>query len=307
MGKTFLLLDSGSAYTVVCKLFPPMPQSSRHTDAYLVTEHNSDFSIASKRAVDRVYSAIIDRNENISPGVAGFDLAERGEATRNISGQSGGLAFAAAYAQKVKFKEIKSGFDADIAATGVINEDGRVLKVQGVFKKLEAAVGLLGNNGVILYPEENHSQVINSLPEDVTEKIKAKSINLYPVKDICHMLDILFKPENPAGSGKSVREKKKIKGLVLSLLAAVIAIIIVLMFVFYTRPPETVPKVISKKIVISASKKESMKKESTPEELKPVVKTPAPIKKKHEPIIKKSLPEKSTKNKTYEKTEKGFY
>jgi hypothetical protein len=82
----------------------------------------------------------------------------------NVQGRSADLAFALALAANL------TRADGDLslalpplAATGVMNEEGRLTRVEAMAAKLDAAIAALPSGGVVVYPRENEADVTADL------------------------------------------------------------------------------------------------------------------------------------------------
>jgi len=72
-----------------------------------------------------------------------------------------------------------------LAATGVLDENGRVQRVQGVPAKLKAALAVMPAGGLIFYPKRNEDEVDAALKRDAT----AAGIELCPVERLYDAVD----------------------------------------------------------------------------------------------------------------------
>lgn len=195
MGKTWLVFENGSYYSVKCSLHKPPAGHPKPVDCYLVTEHDGDFTIAARKAVHAVYNHLISRGIKTSPIVAGFDLSERTHMDAGLAGQSGGLSFVVSFARKILALEL-----GHIAATGVIESDGKITAVKGVETKLSTAVEIVGDNGIIFLPVENEALVTSR----TKEQVKKKRIRLIIVSHIGEVLDVLLEHKD-IPKGKSLK------------------------------------------------------------------------------------------------------
>lgn len=207
MGKTWLVFENGSYYSVKCSLHNPPAGHPKPVDGYLVTEHDGDFTIAARKAVHALYNHLIHRGIKTSPIIAGFDLSERTRMDSGLTGQSGGLSFVISFARKILALEF-----GHIAATGVIASDGKITAVKGVETKLSTAVEIVGDNGIIFLPRENEVLVTPRMKEQVSKK----GIRLIMVEHIAEVLDVLL--EN-----KDIPKKKELKWVVLIIFAMLLA------------------------------------------------------------------------------------
>jgi predicted ATP-dependent protease len=82
----------------------------------------------------------------------------------------------------------------DLAITGAVSQDGRILAIGGVNQKIEGffdlcrARGLSGSQGVII-PEANVRHLM--LSEEVVEAVRAGRFSIYAVSDIDQCLELL--------------------------------------------------------------------------------------------------------------------
>lgn len=221
MSKTWLVFESGRAYSLNCTTYVVPKGHPRPVDAYVVTEPDGDFTVAARRAVESVYSCAVKRGFAVHPVIAGFDLLERNNQDVQISGESAGLAFAVAFAKcllnpcltKSDLEELNS---KSLAATGVISSEGKIKRVNGIDKKLKSVANILPDNSWIFFPQENQKDITPEL-----EKIfKAKNHKVSAVSDIDMVMDLLF------GNKNSIIKKsvsKIILAVLLILLFAVFA------------------------------------------------------------------------------------
>ncbi len=222
MSKTWLVFEDGSYYSVDCSLHSAPKGNPKPVDAYLFTEPEGDFTIAARKAVHAVFTCAEKRGlyKNSGPVIAGFDLSERTRLDTSITGQSGGLCFAACFAKKL----LKTD-PGNIAATGVVEADGRIGKVKGIETKLKTAANLIKEEGIILYPEKN----LIDISYDLKNLLKKKKIKSFPVADMQQVFDILFKNGGDLFYKKPLF-KKSILFLLLMPIAGVIAMAIWIYF-----------------------------------------------------------------------------
>ena len=99
----------------------------------------------------------------------------------NVHGRSADLAFALALASSV---QAAHGLDGEappaIAATGTLDEDGHVGKIEGVAAKLALALAQLPPKGVFVFPQENESD----LPAEAVARASERGIALVPVTQL---------------------------------------------------------------------------------------------------------------------------
>ncbi|HCY88357.1 MAG TPA: hypothetical protein DHV36_24685 [Desulfobacteraceae bacterium] len=196
MNRTFLLFEDGSHYTVFCTPYPMPPGTSRPVDAYILTEPLGDFTVAAQKAVHAVFSAALERNLRLDPVNAGFDLAERVGREADITGQSGGLAFAVAFAGQVL--ETDSG---RVAATGEVQGDGRITGVAGIEKKLTTALDLLSAGDTLLFPREN----LDDIPASLMTRLREKRITPMAVSRMDEVIDVLLGERRAPTKGSRLR------------------------------------------------------------------------------------------------------
>ena len=183
MSRTFLLFEDGSHYTVFCTPYPMPPGTSKPVDAYILTEPLGDFTIAAQKAVHAVFAAALARDLRLDPVNAGFDLAERVGHDADITGRSGGLAFAVAFAGRVL--ETDPG---TMAATGEVQGDGRITGVAGIEQKLATAVDLLAPGDTLLFPKEN----LDDIPAPLMNRLRDKEIRSVAVSQMDEVIDVLL-------------------------------------------------------------------------------------------------------------------
>ena len=103
----------------------------------------------------------------------------------NVHGRSADLAFALALASAVKAAHDPNDVPRNVAAaTGTIDETGRVHKVDGIAPKLALALAHLPPQSLFVFPQECASE----LPADAQARAAAKGIALHPVT---HLEDAL--------------------------------------------------------------------------------------------------------------------
>src|ERR1700678_3602414 len=99
----------------------------------------------------------------------------------NVHGRSADLAFALALASAV---QTAHGLDGEappaLAATGALDEDGHVRKVEGVAAKLALALAHLPPGSVFVFPQENESD----LPAEAGARASERGITLIPVTQL---------------------------------------------------------------------------------------------------------------------------
>ena len=79
----------------------------------------------------------------------------------------------------------------NIAATGVIEADGKIGRVKGIEIKLKTAAELTKGGGIILFPEKN----LPDISQNLKNLLKKENIKAIPVADMDQVFDILFKKE----------------------------------------------------------------------------------------------------------------
>ncbi|HTW34611.1 MAG TPA: hypothetical protein VMD53_08330 [Rhizomicrobium sp.] len=99
----------------------------------------------------------------------------------NVHGRSADLAFALALASAV---QAAHGLDGDVppvlAATGTLDEEGQVRKIEGVAGKLALALSHLPERSIFVFPRENESD----LPPDARVRAAERGIALVPVAQL---------------------------------------------------------------------------------------------------------------------------
>lgn len=214
MSKTFLVFENGEYYSVTCSLHAPPRGHPKPVDAFIVTEHDGDFTIAARKAAHAVYNCARKRQSYENAVVAGFDLSERVGMDARMAGQSGGLCFAVCFAEKLL--NIDPG---SVAATGVIEADGSISRVKGLETKIRTAADLIKNDGLILFPEQNLPDITKGLQSYLEEN----NIKALPVSDIDQVFDILSDKKNTADKNKPFLNKP-VLFVVLLFLALAVAI-----------------------------------------------------------------------------------
>ncbi|BBO86016.1 hypothetical protein DSCO28_65820 [Desulfosarcina ovata subsp. sediminis] len=191
---TWILFESGYAVKVGLSLYSPPRETSRPIDAYVVTECENSFTKSARRAVEAVHGVANRFLPGLKPVVVGYDLIGL-SATRQVTGESGGLAFAVALAKRFFGQD-----PGPVAATGVLrsgHNGGEIGAVKGIQAKLEGASILMPSGGVILYPIENEKD----LPDSFSMALSEKGLVLKPVANVDEAIKWLFKikgPEQPA-------------------------------------------------------------------------------------------------------------
>ncbi|MCP3872069.1 MAG: hypothetical protein GY699_02800 [Desulfobacteraceae bacterium] len=183
MNRVWLLFDNGNYYSVNCSIYKSNPGSPIPADAFIVSERDGDFTIAARNAAHATYNALKERGEKISPANAGFELLERTNAGANIVGESGGLSLAISFASALLKLETPS-----IAATGIITPNGTIEKVKGLEEKLKTAAGLVNENGIVFFPEQNNYII----PDSLSSILNKNRITCYPVEHIDDVFAILL-------------------------------------------------------------------------------------------------------------------
>jgi len=199
MRKTWLIFENGTYYSVNCSLHRMPKDYPKPVDASLVTENEGDFTIAARKAVHAVFphvKRVVKIGWSIS---AGFDLSERTGMDAGIAGQSGGLNFAVCFAKKTLRSDPGHG-----AATGIIEADGKIGRVKGIETKLKAVKDLVGENGIILFPEEN----LPDIPTRMMARFEKESIQYYPVGHLSQVMDLLFGIKEPEKKPAVLKNKK---------------------------------------------------------------------------------------------------
>jgi hypothetical protein len=189
--RTWMLFESGNSVSVDLSLFSAPKENIRPIDAYVVTEAEGTVTYSARRAAGAVYEVVRNYNPDIGPLVAGFDFTAKFQ----VTGESGGLAFAVALAKRLLNKD-----PGPVAATGIIESShngGPIKRVRGIESKLEAAGMVLPSGGWIFYPEENE------ISAELRIRLISKGLRLYPVSSVAQTIEILFantshKKGNPA-------------------------------------------------------------------------------------------------------------
>jgi len=217
MSKAWLVFENGSYYSVDCTLHSAPSGHPKPVDAYLLTEHEGDFTIAARKAVHAVFACAEKRGlyQHQGPVIAGFDLSERVNLDTSLAGQSGGLCFALCFAKKLLKKDI-----GNIAATGVIEADGKIGKVKGIETKLKTAADLVKEQGLVFFPEKN----LSDMSQDLKDFLKGKKIKVFPVTDMDQVFDILFKKEESLGEKPFL--SKSILFVILLVVAGIVAMMV---------------------------------------------------------------------------------
>lgn len=214
MDKTWLVFESGNSYSITCSLYPLPKGHPRPVDAYGITGMDGDFDFAARRAAEAVYSCIVRKGIKSPPVYIGFDLTERKKADIQVSGRSAGLAFAVAFAKK--YLEINPG---PVAATGVINANGKIGRVKGIEQKLKAAVKMLPIKSWILYPEENKSEIT----QELKTRLRDKQFRIFAVSRMDQVMDLLFPEKFKKGSHKKPAVNRLRAALLVFLLLGILA------------------------------------------------------------------------------------
>jgi hypothetical protein len=194
--RTWILFESGNSVSVDLSLFSAPKENIRPIDAYVVTEAEGTVTYSARRAAGAVYEVVRNYNPEIGPLVAGFDFTAKFQ----VTGESGGLAFAVALAKRLLNKD-----PGPVAATGIVESShngGPIKRVRGIEAKLEAAGVVLPFGGWIFYPEENE----NEISVELRNRLISKGLNLYPVSSVAQTIEILF-ANKPYKRGKPAQRR----------------------------------------------------------------------------------------------------
>lgn len=180
----WMLFASGASVEVHANSYDAPAGSKRPINAYVVSDCDGDCEEAAARAVETVWQAVTIQGRRPKPMVLGFDLPGR-KAKKPVVGASGGLAFVVSAMQK--FTDFDFGY---VAATGILQStdlDAPILEVRSITEKLQAALHLVPQGGLVLYPESNDYEVLPSLKS----KFKEKKIRLIAVVNVANALEVL--------------------------------------------------------------------------------------------------------------------
>ncbi len=170
---------------------------SRPADAYVVTV--GGLSGSARRAAEAVYTWLQHCGKNPDRFVAGFDVCNAGS---SMAGASSGLAFAVALAAR-----LLDVHGLSVAATGELREGqfpAPIARVGGINEKIAAALKVLPREGILLYPQENDADILESLRKQCGEE----GIVLCPIRTLAEAFELLFAAERHRGA-----EKKEIPGV----------------------------------------------------------------------------------------------
>lgn len=175
---------------------------------------------------------ILLNKDFISPERKYYIHAEFGddEVTKKADGKSAGLAFALKFAHKVLIKERGIPPDFQISATGAISDhtaDARVTRVDGINKKVAAAIAVLKEGDLLFYPEANDADL------DATWRTKAEhnGIRLKPVATVAEAIKVLLPAEpSPKQKKENSRFLKSAQNKLLFLLGALVVAALILLF-----------------------------------------------------------------------------
>lgn len=188
-----MLFDNGESCRVACEIW--QPSSEKAIQGYVIAPPCKDFDIAADKATYAACKSLISHGILSSKiqaviSLSGSEHTASGSTRTDSAGQSGGLAFALAVATALKKKQTPADMPKipDIAATGVIDTDGKILKVGGLETKLEAAAQTLNENAYLLYPAQNRYKI----PEHLETILKQRNIHAHAVDDLSQVLDLFF-------------------------------------------------------------------------------------------------------------------
>ncbi len=247
MAEIRMLFDNGEFCKVTCSVYPPM--SVKGIQGHVTGNPCRDFDEAADNATNAAYKVLFAKGLAEGGIQAAFSLNIRaGQSESNITsdsaGQSGGLAFAIA-AANAKLQEkappgspALPGLPPDIAATGVINGDGKIFDVKALDAKLEAAAGFVNENGMIFFPAKNGYTV----PDVLEQRFKAKNIRFYDVYHFDEVFDILWSeivPQPEPEVKKDPLKKSSLKQHTGLLLAVLLVLGMAAMGYFFLYQPQT--------------------------------------------------------------------
>ncbi len=173
----WMLFSSGNSAEIHINSYPAPPGSIRPINSYLLTDCDGDCEEATRRAVECAWQFSHGIQKNLTSQVLGFDLKGRKPGSPVVGG-SGGLALAIA-----AFAKINSSQFLPIAATGILPSTelhAPLLEVQGIIPKLEAALILVPEGGLVFYPERNDYEI----PEDLKAAFQNRSIVLKSITSV---------------------------------------------------------------------------------------------------------------------------
>ena len=183
--KTWMLFESGGAVVVDLSLHMAA-RGNRPIDAYIVTgQEGGAFAGAARRAAEAAYHATLPFCPETSAMVVAYDLHGL-SAGCPVTGESGGLAFALALGKRLLKKD-----PGPVAATGAVqsgHSNGPIGAVLGIDAKLSAAGELLPENGWVLYPRANESDV----SAELKASLEKKGLHLHSVSTVAEAFQIVF-------------------------------------------------------------------------------------------------------------------
>jgi len=212
---TWLLFEDGTGAKVHTVISPNQTDEHSQIDAHVLIERRGGFMTAARRAAETVYGLGRDNFPIKPPIFVSYEL-EGIDSGQQLSGESGGLAFAIDLARKVFKKD-----PGAIAATGVIksgHEGGPIGPVKGITGKLEAAISVLPENGWVFCPKANDEEI----SDDLRKLLNSRGLKLRPVSSVSEALKILFPLRKPDKEHKR-RSRPFWVGTVLFILCAATA------------------------------------------------------------------------------------
>jgi hypothetical protein len=228
--RTWMLFESGNSVSVDLSLFSAPKENIRPIDAYVVTEAEGTVTYSARRAAGAVYEVVRNYKPDIGPLVAGFDFTAKFQ----VTGESGGLAFAVALAKRLLNKD-----PGPVAATGIVESShngGPIKRVRGIEAKLEAAGMILPSGGWIFYPEENE----NEISVELCSSLISKGLSLYPVSSVAQTIEILFanSSHNKGNTVQQFYHKKRMSIPFLFFLVLILAFIGLVLWKDKQLPPD---------------------------------------------------------------------
>ncbi len=195
MTETWILFEDSSAYPLICNI---NGNGKNPVSTYLISNnHTDEFLASANRACSLVHSYFHSHGQPIGNQVITFDLLGRNDQAL-LSGKSGGLAFAAAFA--CRLLNIDS---SKIAATGVIEADNRVTKVKGIENKLSKALTFLDKGDCLFFPKSCRPEISGTL----LSELENKKIRLFPIDRVSQLMEVLLKLKKKSADGELLRHK----------------------------------------------------------------------------------------------------
>lgn len=241
--KTYALFDNQTASEL---LFEILPEKKMEIDVFAEDHSVKD---SAEKGILAAYHIInnYDFPFNVGKYYIACEFAVDSSARskidlrRNVTGGSAGLAFGLKFVQELmELNGIKIN-EGSIAATGEITDHtsrARINAVNGIDKKIKAAMSVLNRNDWLLIPASN----LNEINEKLIKQLDDKGIVLLPVSTVREVIEKYLDTHFRIKNGKLIDLNQiliKVKELFfkykLFLITALILIVIVSLSLFFPR------------------------------------------------------------------------